>query len=96
MLLKDNPEDSKKLIYAGEAIINAYTVDRVAKKLLFKIDTTESKLEIGALIKPLLIQTVDTMMYALSVDVNAAYSDIEVVDFGKSIEAKKYILFIKI
>jgi hypothetical protein len=36
------------------------------------------------------------MMYALKMDVNVQYRNMEVVGFGKSIEEKKYILFIKI
>jgi len=38
----------------------------------------------------------DSMMYELKMDVNAEYSDMEVVGFGKNDEQKRYILFIKI
>jgi hypothetical protein len=54
------------------------------------------RVTIGALIPPLLILDMDTMMYELRMDVNVQYSDVEVVGFGKNEEEKKYILFIKI
>jgi hypothetical protein len=96
MLLKENPEDPEKLTYAGEAPLNLFHMDEVAKQLIFKIDASESRITVGGLIPPLLILDMDAMMYELKMDVNAQYSDVEVVGFGKSIEEKKYILFIKI
>jgi hypothetical protein len=96
MLLKENPEDAEKLIYAGEAPINVFDLDESSKQLIFKIDGSHSRVEIGELVKPLLILPMDAMMYELKMDVNAQYNDIEVVGFGKSIEEKKYILFIKL
>jgi hypothetical protein len=38
----------------------------------------------------------DRMMFELRIDVNAQYSDMEIVGFGKNEEEKRYILFIKI
>jgi len=96
MLLKENPEDAEKLTYAGEAPINLYDLDEVRKQLIFKIDGSQSRVTVGELVKPLLILSMDAMMYELRMDVNAQYNDVEVVGFGKSIEEKKYILFIKI
>lgn len=96
MLLKENPEYSEKLTYAGEAPLNLFDMDEVAKQLIFKIDGSNSRITVGELVPPLLILDMDAMMYALRMDVNVEYSDVEVVGFGKSLEEKKYILFIKI
>jgi len=96
MLLKENPEDSEKLTYAGEAPLNLFHLDEKDKRLTFKIDGSQSRTTVGELIPPLLILDMDAMMYALRMDVNMQYSDVEVIGFGKSIEEKKYILFIKI
>ncbi len=95
-LLKSDENDSKKLIYAGEAPLNLASIDEESKQLRLKIDGSETKLTIGELIPPLLILDMDSMMYELKVDVNAEYSTMEVVGFGKNDEEKKYILFIKI
>ena len=67
-----------------------------SETLIFKIDGSHSRITIGDLIPHLLILDMDAMMYALRMDVNVQYSDVEVIGFGKSIEEKKYILFIKI
>lgn len=96
MLLKEHPEDAEKLAYAGEAPLNLFNIDTSKKQLIFKIDGSESRVSIGELVKPLLILPMDAMMYELRIDVNAQYNDIEVIGFGKSMEEKKYILFIKI
>ncbi|MCW8821413.1 MAG: hypothetical protein OQK45_04225 [Sulfurovum sp.] len=96
MLLKEDPEDTEKLIYAGESPINLSVLDEVRKQLILKIDGSGSVVTTGKLIKPLLILPVSDMMYELRMDVNAEYCDVEVAGFGKSMEEKKYILFIKI
>ncbi len=95
-LLKADENDSTKLIYAGEAPLNLAILNDETKQLNFKIDGSELRVTIGALIPPLLIQDMDAMMYELKMDVNAQYNDMEIVGFGKNDEAKKYILFIKI
>ena len=95
-LLKTDENDSDKLIYAGEAPLNIAKLDDETKQLNFKIDGSDKRVTIGALIPPLLILDMDTMMYELRMDVNVQYSDVEVVGFGKNEEEKKYILFIKI
>ncbi len=95
-LLKADENDSDKLIYAGEAPLNLASLNDENKQLNFKIDGSELRVTIGALIPPLLIQDMDAMMYELKMDVNAQYNDMEIVGFGKNDEAKKYILFIKI
>lgn len=95
-LLKSDENDSAKLIYAGEAPLNIASINDERKQLNFKIDGSDIRVTIGALIPPLLILDMDVMMYELRMDVNVQYSDVEVVGFGKNEEEKKYILFIKI
>ncbi|HHD79967.1 MAG TPA: hypothetical protein ENK98_10125 [Epsilonproteobacteria bacterium] len=95
-LLKIDENDSSKLIYAGEATLNASHIDEIKKELIFEIDGSETKITIGEILPPLLIADMDTMMYALKMDVNAHYKDMEIVGFGKNDEEKRYILFIKI
>ena len=95
-LLKKDPQDENKLIYAGEASLNSSHIDEVKKQLIFEIDGSTSKITIGELIPPLLISDMDTMMYELRMDVNVEYSDMKIIGFGKNEEEKKYILFIKI
>ena len=95
-LLKADEADSDKLIYAGEAPLNLALLNDKTKQLNFKIDGSDIRVTIGALIPPLLILDMDAMMYELRIDVNVQYPDVEVVGFGKNEEEKKYILFIKI
>lgn len=96
MLLKENPEDLEQLMYAGESPLNIFHLDNVAKQLIFKIDGSASRITVGELIPHLLILDMDAMMYAIRMDVNVQYSDVEVIGFGTSVEEKKYILFIKL
>ncbi len=95
-LLKEDPDDANRLIYAGEAFLNSSHIDDVRKQLIFKIDGSDTKITVGELIPPLLISDMDKMMYELRMDVNTQYSDMEIVGFGKNDEEKKYILFIRI
>jgi len=95
-LLKRDVHDSSKLIYAGEAPLNMYHIDKTAKELCFVIDGSNTKLTIGELIPTLLILDMDAMMYSLKIDVSEQYKGMEVVGFGKNDEERRYILFIKI
>ena len=95
-LLKADENDSNKLVYAGEAPLNLAVLNDESKQLNFKIDGSDMRVTIGALIPPLLILDMDAMMYELRMDVNAQYSNVEVIGFGKNEEEKKYILFIKL
>jgi len=95
-LLKEDPNDKNKLIYSGEANLNSWHIDEIKKQLIFEIDGSETKITVGELIPPLLISDMDTMMFALKIDVNAQYKEMDVVGFGKNEEEKRYILFIKI
>ena len=93
-LLKEDAEDKSKLIYAGEALLNLVVLNDEKKQLSFKIDGSDKRVTIGALIPPLLILDMDAMMYELRMDVNEQYKNMEIVGFGKNDEQKKYILFI--
>jgi len=95
-LLKSDENNNTKLIYAGEALLNTFHLDEIRKELIFEIDASAVKLTIGELIPSLLILDMDAMMYTLKMDVNAEYSGMEIVGFGKNDEEKCYILFIKI
>ncbi len=95
-LLKTDPNDSLKLIYAGEAPLNTVQLEEEKRQLTFKIDGSNKKLTIGELIPSILILDMDAMMFELKMDVNAQYKDMEIVGFGKNEEEKRYILFIKI
>ena len=95
-LLKADENDGSKLIYAGEALLNLAILHDEKKQLEFKIDSSDKRVTIGALIPPLLILDMDAMMYELRMDVNEQYKALEIVGFGKNDEEKRYILFIKI
>jgi len=95
-LLKEDPQDDNKLIYAGEAPLNTWHKDEIRKQLIFDIDASDTKITVGELIPPLLISDMDAMMFELRMHVNAQYADMEIVGFGKNDEKKRYILFIKI
>ncbi len=95
-LLKEDPQDENRLIYAGEAPLNTWHKDEIRKQLIFEIDVSASKMTIGEIIPPLLISDMDSMMFELRMNVNTQYTDMEIVGFGKNDEEKRYILFIKI
>ncbi len=95
-LLKEDPNDSNKLIYAGEALLNTSHMDAIKKQLIFEIDGSDTRITVGELIPPLLISDMDSMMYELRMDVNKQYKDMEIVGFGRNEEMKKYLLFIKV
>ena len=95
-LLKEDPQEENRLIYAGEASLNTSHIDEVHKQLIFEINGSDTKITVGELIPPLLISDMDIMMYELRMDVNIQYPNMEIVGFGKNDEEKKYILFIKL
>jgi len=95
-LLKVDENDSSKLNYVGESALNLAILNDEAKQLNFKIDASDKRVTIGALIPLLLIVDMDAMMYELKMDVNEQYKGLEIVGFGKNDEQKRYILFIKI
>ena len=95
-LLKEDPSDPSKLLYAGEAPLNRFALDEAKRQLIFRIDGSDTRIRIGELIPELLILDMDAMMYELRIDVNTHYADMEVVGFGKNDEEKRYVLFIKV
>ena len=95
-LLKEDTNDSDRLIYAGEAKLTSFQLDETKKALVFAIENSNGEITVGEVIPPLLIADMDVMMYEVRVNVNAQYSDMEVVGFGKNDEAQRYVLFIKI
>jgi len=95
-LLKEDTEDSTKLIYVGEALLNMTSLNDEIKQLIFRMDGSGTEMMIGELIPKLLILDMNAMMYELRMDVNEQYKNMEIVGFGKNDEQKCYILFIKI
>ena len=95
-LLKEDLNDSNKLIYSGEALLNTHHIDEVKKQLIFEIDGSNAKITVGELIPPLLISDMESMMFELRMNVNPQYPNMEIVGFGKNEEENRYILFIKI
>ena len=96
MLLKEDVNDPEKLIYGGEAALNSFGLDESNRRLMIKIDGSDEILTVGELIKHILIYDMDQMMYEVRLNVNHQYNDVEVIGFGKSVEEKKYFLFIKL
>ena len=95
-LLKTDPEDSSRLGYAGEAPLNAYTMDKEARKLRFEINGSSERISVGDLMPELLILDMDAMMYEIRLDINAEYQDMEIVGFGKNEEQAAYLLFVAV
>jgi len=96
MLLKENPNNTNELIYAGEAPISSFDYQIRNKKLLFSVDKDSACLQVGDMLKHIMILDMSSMMSEIRLFVNAEYPSVEIIGFGKSIEAKKYILIIKI
>ncbi len=95
-LLKEDPDDPSRLIYAGEAKLTSFGLDETKRVLEFGIENSKDEITVGEVIPSLLIADIDVMMYEVRVNVNAQYSGMEVVGFGKNDEAQRYVLFIKI
>jgi len=94
MLLKEDLEDKEKLIYAGEAPIGDFTLDRIAKELILTVEPSAQPLSVGELIKHLLILDVEQMMYEVKIAVSENHAPQEVVGFGFNATDAKYALFI--
>ena len=95
-LLKEDKENSNKLIYSGEAPLNLWSINKDKKELLFDINPKKPIINLKTFVPSLLILDMDSMMYELKIDVNSEYKNMEVIGFGKNEEEKRYILFIKI
>jgi len=95
-LLKRDPEDTNRLVYAGEAPLRSVSIDKERKALVFGMEgAEETRLSVGELIPPLLIADMDVMMYGLKMDINAQYNDMDIVGFGVNEESRKYLLFVE-
>lgn len=94
MLLKEDAQDKQNLIYAGEASVSSFYVDELSKELIFNVDVNEKALEIGELIKHLLIMDMDKMMYEVKLAVSENHAPQELVGFGFNATDAKYALFI--
>ena len=94
MLLKEDPENKKDLIYAGEALISSFYIDKISKELIFTIDKEGEVLNIGELVKHLLILEMDAMMYEVKLAVSEAHEPQPLVGFGFNATDEKYALFI--
>ena len=96
MLLREDDSNPERLIYAGEAPISEYVLDDRDRKLIFKINRSASIMHIGDLVKHLLVLPMADMMYELRVDIETHHNAVAIVGFGKSLQEKKYLLFIKL
>ncbi len=94
MLLKEDENDKKNLIYAGEASVGSFYVDKIAKELIFSIEKDKDPLSVGELVKHLLIMDMDTMMYEVKLAVSEEHAPKELVGFGFNATDAKYALFI--
>ena len=94
MLLKEDSNDEKNLIYAGEASIASFYIDKISKELILEVDAKQESLIIGDLVKHLLILDMDQMMYEVKLAVSDVHSPQELVGFGFNATDAKYALFI--
>ena len=94
MLLKEDANDKKNLIYAGEASVASFYVDELTKELIFMVDRDVKALEIGELVKHLLIMDMEKMMYEVKLAVTGDHAPQELVGFGFNASDAKYALFI--
>ena len=94
MLLKEENNESKNLIYAGEASIGSFYVDKISKELIFTVEKEKKPLSVGALVKHLLIMDMDMMMYEVKLAVSEDHEPKELVGFGFNASDGKYALFI--
>jgi len=94
MLLKENPENKKDLIYAGEASVGSFYIDKISKELIFTVENNSTALTVGELVKHLLILDMDAMMYEVKLAVSEEHAPQELVGFGFNATDGKYALFI--
>jgi len=94
MLLKENPNNKEDLIYAGEAPVGSFYMDKISKELILTIDRESKPLTVGELVKHLLILDMDMMMYEVKLAVSDEHEPKELVGFGFNATDAKYALFI--
>ena len=94
MLLKEDEQNKKNLIYAGEASIGSFHLDKLAKELILCVEKESKPLNVGELVKHLLIMDMDMMMYEVKLEVSEEHAPQELVGFGFNATDSKYALFI--
>jgi hypothetical protein len=94
MLLKEDNQDKKNLVYAGEATVSSFYVDELSRELIFTVDNTQKPLVIGELVKYLLIMDMEKMMYEVKLAVSDEHAPQVLVGFGFNATDAKYVLFI--
>ena len=94
MLLKEDANDKKNLLYAGEASVGSFYVDKISKKLILTVEKDKEPLSVGELVKHLLIMDMDMMMYEVKLAVSEEHEPQELVGFGFNAADTKYALFI--
>ncbi|CAA6806257.1 MAG: Unknown protein [uncultured Sulfurovum sp.] len=94
MLLKEDEQEKKNLIYAGEASVASFHVDKLSRTLVFTVNKEEKALDIGELAKHLTIMDMDQMMYEVKLSVSDEHAPQELVGFGFNAADAKYALFI--
>ena len=95
MLLKDNPDNPKELLQVGQAQIDHFTLSIEKKQLIFSINNN-NPLNIGDLLKHIMILDMSSMMHEIRIYINSQYPDMEIIGFGKSLDTKQYMLIIKL
>lgn len=94
MLLKEDVNNKENLIYAGEASVGSFYVDKISKELILTVEKNKEPLSIGELVKHLLIMDMDMMMYEVKLVVSEEHAPQELVGFGFNATDAKYGLFI--
>ena len=94
MLLKEDANDQKNLIYAGEASIGSFYLDKISKELILTVEKDKDPLSVGVLVKHLLIMDMEMMMYEVKLSVSEEHAPQELVGFGFNATDGKYALFI--
>jgi len=94
MLLQEDTTDKKNLVYAGEASVSSFYVDKISKELILEVNKKEPSLKIGDLVKHLLIMDMDEMMFEVKLVVSEQHAPQSLVGFGFNATDAKYALFI--
>ncbi len=94
MLLKEDANNKKNLLYAGEASVGSFYVDKISKELILVVEKNKEPLSVGELVKHLLIMDMEMMMYEVKLQVSEEHAPQELVGFGFNATDAKYALFI--
>ena len=94
MLLKEDANNKKNFMYAGEASVSSFYVNELSKEFIFTVNKEEEAIKIGELVKQLLIMDMEKMMYKVKLFVSEDHAPQELVGFGFNATDAKYALFI--